>query len=79
MLPRSSPVLDSISMSPVEDLERAVRQLSREDLIAFRRWFAEFDQQLWDRELEQDVAAGRLDRFADEALEELRQGRTRPL
>jgi len=66
-------------MSAVDDLERAVRQLSREDLIAFRHWFAEFDQRLWDLELEQDVATGRLDHLAEEALEELRQGRARPL
>jgi len=66
-------------MSLVKELEQAVRRLSREDLIAFRHWFAEFDQQMWDGELEQDVAAGRLDHLADEALDELRQGRTRPL
>ena len=63
----------------MDELEQAVRRLSREDLLAFRHWFAEFDQQMWDRELEQDVAAGRLDRLADEALDELSRGRTRPL
>ena len=66
-------------MSSVDDLERAVRQLSRKDLLEFRRWFIEFDQQAWDHQLEQDAAAGRLDALAEEALADLRQGRTRPL
>ena len=33
----------------------------------------------WDREIERDVAAGRLDHLAAEALADLRAGRARPL
>ena len=62
-------------MSTVQEIEDAVRQLSTEDLTAFRQWFAEFDATLWDRQLEADVAAGRLDKLADEALQDLREGR----
>ena len=62
-------------MGPVQDIKEAVRQLSPEDLAAFRAWFAEFDAGVWDQEFEEDVAAGRLDRLADEALRELREGR----
>jgi hypothetical protein len=62
-------------MNTVEEIERAVRQLSPEELAAFRAWFAEFDAEVWDRQFEQDVAAGRLDRFAEEALRDLREGR----
>ncbi len=64
----------SIFMSTVQEIERAVRQLSPEDLAAFRAWFAEFDAGLWDRQFEEDVAAGRLDTLADEALQDLREG-----
>ncbi len=66
-------------MSTVEEIERAVTRLSREDLVAFRRWFDEFDAAVWDRQFEEDVAAGRLQALADEALADLRAGRTRPL
>lgn len=62
-------------MSTVQDIENAVRRLSPEDLAAFRSWFAEFDAQLWDRQFEEDVAAGRLDTLAEEALKDLREGR----
>ena len=49
--------------------------LPPEDLAAFRVWFAEFDATLWDRQLEADVAAGRLDQLAEEALQDLQEGR----
>lgn len=37
------------------------------------------DAQAWDREIEEDIAAGRLDDLADEALGDRRAGLTRPL
>lgn len=58
-----------------QSIQNAVRQLSPEDLAAFRVWFDEFDAALWDRQLEADVAAGRLDQLAEEALQDLRERR----
>ena len=66
-------------MSLVEDLERTVRELNREQLTSFRRWFLEFDAEVWNHQLEEDIAAGRLDELGEEALADLREGRTRPL
>jgi len=62
-------------MSSVKEIEEAVSKLSPEQLSAFRAWFAEFDAEAWDRRLDQDVAAGRLDGLADEALRDSREGR----
>jgi hypothetical protein len=62
-------------MSSVQEIQDAVRHLSAEELAAFREWFAEFDAILWDRQIEADVAAGRLDKLADEALQDFREGR----
>lgn len=62
-------------MSNVQEIENAVSHLSPEDLAAFRAWFAEFDAELWDQQIEDDVVAGRLDQLAEEALQELREGR----
>jgi len=42
-------------MSTVQQLENTVRQLSANDLAAFRAWFAEFDAEQWDRQFEADV------------------------
>lgn len=62
-------------MSTVEQLEEAVRRLSAEDRAAFRTWYAEFDAAEWDRQLEADVSAGRLDWLADEARQDRNAGR----
>jgi hypothetical protein len=62
-------------MSTVEEIEQAIRALEPNDFAALRDWFAAFDADLWDRQLEEDVAAGRLNRFAEEALHDLRDGR----
>ncbi len=62
-------------MSTVNQIEHAVRGLAPQDLAAFRAWFAEFEAESWDRQMEEDAAAGRLDRLADEALRDLREGR----
>jgi hypothetical protein len=59
----------------VAQIEEAVRALSSEELTEFRRWFAEFDGALWDRQIEENVAAGRLEALAEEALKDLHEGR----
>ena len=62
-------------MSTIHEIEAAVSQLSREELSTFREWFEQFEAEAWDRQFEGDVAAGRLDAFAEEALRDLREGR----
>jgi hypothetical protein len=54
-------------MMSVKELEKAVTELSKEDLADFRRWYREFDADSWDEELERDVAAGKLDWLLEEA------------
>lgn len=66
-------------MTKVKKLEREVRNLSAKELTSFREWFAAFDAAEWDREIEDDVQAGKLDRLADSALSEHRSGRSRKL
>lgn len=62
-------------MSTVFEIESAVQSLSRNDLTAFRDWFLGFDAAAWDNQFEEDVAAGRLDALADEAIRDLREKR----
>ena len=66
-------------MSRVEEIENAVAELPKEDLARFREWFAEFEARIWDRELEEDAAAGRLDDLAEKALRDHRSGETTEL
>ncbi|HWF19950.1 MAG TPA: hypothetical protein VG754_11815 [Verrucomicrobiae bacterium] len=62
-------------MSSVKEIEAAISNLSREELSSFRTWFADFDAEVWDKQFEQDVKAGRLDALAEEALRDLDEGR----
>jgi len=66
-------------MTKLEALERQVQGLSHEELAVFRSWFIEYDWKNWDREFESDVESGRLDDLAAEALEDHRQGKTKPV
>lgn len=66
-------------MSRVEKLESEVQRMTAVELAEFRAWFAEFDAESWDREIEMDVAAGKLSGLADRALLDLEHGRTTPL
>jgi hypothetical protein len=62
-------------MSTVREIEDAIQKLSDSERAAFRAWFAEFDAEDWDRQLESDVAAGRLDWLIKEARDDVRAGR----
>lgn len=62
-------------MSTVMDVERAIEHMSPEELREFRAWFAERDAAEWDRQFENDVAGGKLDALADEALKDMREER----
>ena len=62
-------------MSTIQEIQAALSELSPEELSVFRAWFAEFDAKAWDQEFEQDVAAGRLEALAEEALRDLHEGR----
>jgi hypothetical protein len=66
-------------MGNVERIEQDVRALSPEELAKFRAWFLEYDWAAWDRQLERDVHAGKLDTFADKALRDHAAAKTKPL
>ena len=66
-------------MSTLNEIEAAVSQLSADQLERFRQWFAEFDAERWDQQFEEDVRTGKLDKLADEALDQHRSGRCTPL
>ena len=66
-------------MTRIEQLENQIKQLNSDELAAFRKWFREFDAEEWDRQIERDVEAGRLDRLADKAIEDYQAGRIKEL
>ena len=62
-------------MSTIQEIESAIRQLSESDRAKLRDWFVELDHMAWDEQIANDVAAGRLDALAEEAIRDLREGR----
>jgi hypothetical protein len=66
-------------MTRLEQIEKSVAELSPEELKAFAAWFEALQADMWDRQMEADAKAGRLDRLAEQALADHRAGRTRPL
>jgi hypothetical protein len=45
-------------MTTTESIDQALAQLPPTELAKFRRWFAEFDADAWDNQIEADAAAG---------------------
>ena len=66
-------------MSKVENIEQEVQDLTPSELEAFRRWFREYDSDEWDRQIEEDIRAGKLDELAEEALVAHRAGKSKEL
>ncbi len=63
----------------VEALEKEIKDLSRDELTSFRNWFVKFDAAEWDRQIEKDIEAGKLDNLAAKAISAHKRGESRVL
>ena len=63
----------------IKEIESAIAQLPPSEVAKLAEWFAEFQAQVWDSQLEQDVNAGRLDDLLKQAEQDFEQGRCEPL
>jgi len=61
-------------MSKIKDIEREVQGLDPDELRDFRKWFWDFDAEVWDRQFEKDALAGKLDLLADSAFKSFKSG-----
>jgi hypothetical protein len=61
------------------ELESAVARLPADELAAFAQWFEEFLADEWDRQIEADIKAGRLDEAGRRADADFEAGRCEPL
>jgi len=67
------------AMSEVEEIETRVQNLPKESLAQFRDWFHRFEDELWDRQIESDLRAGKFDRLIQQARDEFATGKAREL
>jgi putative hemolysin len=63
----------------IHEIEQAITELSPKEMARFRKWFEEFDAQLWDEQIEQDAQSGRLDKLANKAIADFNAGKAREL
>ena len=66
-------------MSTVDQIEAAISQLPPHDFVRVRDWLLERDNHLWDKQMEEDAAAGRLDHLVQEIEGDIAAGRVKPL
>ncbi len=66
-------------MTAVEIVEKQIVKLSPKELAEFRLWFAEYDSDAWDVQIEADAAAGKLDALAKEAIAEYEAGKAQEI
>ena len=67
-------------MSTVAEIIEAVKLLNEEDKGVFLEKLADIDfDDAWDRQIDADAKAGRLDFLLEEAKRDIAEGRTRPL
>ena len=63
----------------VREIELAIAQLPYSELVELASWFEEFWAQAWDKQIEQDVQAGRLDALLQQVEQEFEAGHCQPL
>jgi hypothetical protein len=59
----------------IQELENEIRQLSHEEFVRLANWMDEYRDELWDRQFEADIRAGRLDEAGQRADADFESGR----
>jgi len=68
-----------MSLTTVQDIERAIEGLTPPQLAELYAWLDQYDPQPIDAHLQADLAAGRLDNAIARALGDEKNGRVQPL
>ncbi len=66
-------------MLTIEQIEAAILELPPDKFHQLLEWFSELDYRRWDEQLEQDIATGKLEDLAQEAIADFEAGRYREI
>ena len=66
-------------MTKIQRLESEVKSLSAQELAAFRAWYEKFDAENWDKQIEADAEAGKLDKLAAQAIADYNTGKAKSI
>jgi hypothetical protein len=68
-----------MNRSTLEQIEAAILTLPSDDFEKLKGWLLDLDYQRWDEQIEQDIAKGKLDALAEEAIAEFEAGNCREI
>jgi hypothetical protein len=66
-------------MTKVEAIEEQIKSLSAGELAELRDWLLEHDWAEWDRQIERDSAAGKLEKLFEKARVDHASGKSKKL
>lgn len=76
-LEHQNPSSYALRMSTVEEIKRAIEGLPPEDVNKLTDWLLQRRNELWDRQMDEDAASGKLDFLFEEADAERAAGKLR--
>ena len=63
----------------VKEIETAITELPVNEVTELMSWLSEYHGEIWDRQIEDDIDAGRLDELLAEVDRDYQAGLARPL
>ncbi len=63
----------------VKEIENSIQQLSREDFNNLISWLADYENEIWDKEIEEDYKSGKLNNLINNALTDIKNGNIKAL
>jgi len=66
-------------MSNLSQIEATILKPHSDEFQQLRQWFFDIDNQLWDKQIEQDILDGKLESLGEEAIAEFKAGQCRAI
>jgi hypothetical protein len=66
-------------MIKIQEIQKAIESLPRDEYVRLREWFLERDWAEWDKQIERDSDAGKLNFLIQEAMQEKAKGKLKEL
>lgn len=63
----------------VAEIESAIQKLTTREVLELSEWFAEFEAQIWDEQISEDLQNGKLKSLIEEAEKDFAEGNCQPL
>lgn len=63
----------------ITEIKTAVRELAQNELAEFLEWLDEFQEALWDRQIEEDLKTGKFDPLIRQAEQAFSEGKCREI